>query len=495
MKSKTNLPSELRNKLGRKLSDKGWGILSEVHTIQPDAFIRELEDISPDSINIVIRVHREWGCSAILLEIEKQLLEIARKNHIRLNPSLSESLQLKLSRERPELHGTRTRRSELPITLFQTINDASQSSKKKIIIALAANNDFMTELADFLSPIMNILPEKAYIFLIPILDKSPLKASQFHFREDNDYWKNPTWLGNDLVFFQEISTPDIVDYLTLDKVITILRLWDASDIVVPCLLSALDRIETYYPEQVLLITREDTVRLLAPIGPLDKHVAEYRLYRELIYFMLLNKKTLVEEYITRAFGAIEKSASISDQEKSIGKALIWGDIAQAAHEEGGFADALHAINQQKKLLKKAGLDAKGKIALTSVIFNEALVYKDKGQPDKASAILNKLIRDAQTRGDEYDELHISLELARLFHDREEYNRARVTFIRVLELANDKHTRGIALGYLALIDLNTSHIQEAYENARKALAIFETVGANADADMAKQLIEHIISARK
>lgn len=108
----------------------------------------------------------------------------------------------------------------------------------------------------------------------------------------------------------------------------------------------------------------------------------------------------------------------------------------------------------------------------------AILYKDKGEWNKAVEALEDSLKILETKGDECGMIAILNNRGFLHKDRADLPKARSDFQRALEMARktgDKRGAAVSLRNLGLLDKDNKKWDEALQHFRSSLAILETIG--------------------
>lgn len=477
-----------------------WDMGIDISLLQPRSILKTIHDLYPESISTIVKFDNVAGYSATLINLESVLVEEMKDltgcRDEDVKPWLKETLRMRFSTQRPEIQGKRVRAQELQKFFLKTLREISAllQEHQRLIIIFDCNGEMSTtELKLRFSYLFNNLPKQTKI-IVTKTENHQLVDDKFHYQPiDGYYWNHPIHLGQDIHFLRQRKAKELINFLTLETIVILLRLWDMSDIAVPAFKDALNLLSKFQTQFISLsssFSLEPGYNI--PVGVSDKYLAEFHLCRELMYYMYLwGNLAEAERYRSRALIAIDKSKAY-DSDQAVLKSRLWGDVAQAAREDGNLDKAVQAIERQIELCKVGGYE--GENYLRVIIHNLGIVQKERGQYLNALSTFKELLEIDRTDNDLSGELDALLEIGRINLELNKSRCAMDTFDRILErsqlVKNNQHMKGIALGYKAIIYLKTERLMLAKRHAQEALKIFRIVGAIDDIKKAEQLLAEI-----
>lgn len=443
---------------------------------------------SPNSIILKTQALKEYGKTAILLEIEKQLINLSNN----LVPNLTLQLKSHLSSSGNELLGDLPFFSEYIKYFTSTlINFCTRTGKnqKTILYLVFDDKYFLDDFLGFIKPLIENLPEKLFIYIF--VSSNKLSNSLFKYQsEPNYYWDHPTTLGSDLYFLLKNSPSALIEHLTNNEFSLLLRLWKLNDVAIPIGETVLQHLQNYSHQEISVLFCNESINLI--INNADKYEAGYKIYRELAYhYASISNLIKANHYKDKALSIVGKS-SISETLKIKYNGLIWGDYARFSKTELNLNEAIKALIKQKMIYKTSKDLFINELSLTS--YNLGVCYRANKNYEQAIAELSFSI-DTENRANNLDgEIEALLELGKTYIDCNEYEAALLIFekINIINPApkslRTEYLRGLALAYIASIKIVLGDKKNAYDIALEALDIFSRVGADKDKELLRKLIK-------
>ncbi len=178
-----NIEALIKKDLENSLS--GVRVFHEQINTTAEEITRNVLKYAPTSVVLNIKALKEFGKTAILLEIEKQLVSISNK----LTPNLTSQLKAHLSLSRIEIYGEPPLFSEYSRLFASTlINFCVQLEKnQKTILQLEFDDvNFKDEFLDFTSPLIEDLPNKLFVYIFVSTKKTRING--FKYKPNPSYY-------------------------------------------------------------------------------------------------------------------------------------------------------------------------------------------------------------------------------------------------------------------------------------------------------------------
>ncbi len=314
-------------------------------------------------------------------------------------------------------------------------------------------------------------------------------------RDLSDYWLHPRDIGLALYHLRASESPEIVNFLLLAEIKTLSRLWGLTDIMIDAVKFAIEQVKSYKPASVSVEIVDSDERLNFQIGEEDVKAAESSLYREYAYFLEISGQiSTARDAWERSLTAIDRS-NVDAKTYAKLKALVWADIAQLRFENGKNSEAVEALQKEIQYLRQSGVTNN---ILAAALHNLGLVqlrlddFSEARQSFKQAFSASKKT-SLQATEDTIQIAH-TWRLEGNLDKAISYYQAAADVTEALG-GKGSYLQAVALGYLALGQLEQGNLNSAYENAKKARSLFSSQGASNDIEMTDQLLQEIQRARE
>ena len=426
---------------------------------------------SPVSIILKIQALKELGKTAILLEIEKQLVNLSNK----LIPNLTLQLKSHLSSNGNELSGDLPFFGEYTKYFASTLrNFCAQTEKSQRTVLCLEFDDkyFVDEFLNYIKSLVENLPNKLFVYVCVGANKSHSNTLKYKM-EPNYYWDHPTDLGADLYFLLRNHPSSLIEHLTSNEISLLLRLWGLSDVAITIGENALQFIPEYSQQEIDVLRSNEEFRFI--INNTDKYEAEYKMYRELAFHYAYTNNLERANYCkNKALSVIDKS-SISDTTK----------------RKLNLSDAIRALITQKSFYE---VDESNFINELSVVaYNLGVCYRARGDYQKALIELNLSLELGRKTNKLYAEIEALLEIGRTYVDLEDYRTALIYFKQIDNSLSDRldtrllYIKGTVLAYTVYLNKELGSSENLLLLAEKAINIFSALGADEDIKKLREIL--------
>lgn len=313
-------------------------------------------------------------------------------------------------------------------------------------------------------------------------------------RDLSDYWQHPKDLTIAIYHLRASESPEIINFLLLTEAKALSRLWGLTDIMLDSLKFAIEQVKSYKPSSISFEVVASKEHLDFQIGEVVKS-AEYSLYREYAYFLEINGQASEGANAWEKSLAAVDSSTVDAAMNARFKAMVWADIAQLRFENGKLSEAVDALQKQVQYIRKAKINGK---MLTAASHNLGLIQLSSDNFSEARKAFEQALSAS-----EKPSLQAAEEIIQIAHTwrlADNSDKASASYQEVANMTEALGEKGsyfqaIALGYLALGQLEQGNLNTAYDSTQKARSLFKLVGASNDEEMADQLLQEIQRAQK
>jgi tetratricopeptide (TPR) repeat protein len=258
---------------------------------------------------------------------------------------------------------------------------------------------------------------------------------------------------------------------------------------------SIEQVKSYKPASVSVEIVDSDERLNIQLGEEDGKAAESSLYRELAYFLEIGgQHSAARDAWERSLTAIDRS-NVDAKTNAKLKGLVWADLAQLCFESGKNSEAVDAIQKQIQYIRQSGVASN---ILAAALHNLGLAQLRLDNLWEARQSFEQAL--SASKKTSLQAAEDTIEIAHTWRLEGNLDRAISYYQAAADVAETlgekgSYLRAVALGYLALGELEQGNLNSAYDNAEKARSLFSLQGASHDVEMADQLLQEIQRARE